>query len=52
MLFGNYMDIVDYFMVMIYDNQYCFDTLGMLRLRCKLSLVNQHKIANNLLNST
>jgi hypothetical protein len=26
----NYMDGVDYFIVMVYDNQYCFDTFACL----------------------
>jgi hypothetical protein len=42
----------DYFIVMVYVNQTLLGYLRMLRLRCKPSHVNQHKMANNLLNST
>jgi hypothetical protein len=42
----------DYLVVMVYDNQYSIRYLCMVSLGCKLSHVNQLKMANNLLNST
>jgi hypothetical protein len=47
------MNVDDYFVVIVYDNHYIvLDTFSMLRQECKPSHANQHKMANNLTNST
>jgi hypothetical protein len=53
MLNDNIMNVDDYFVVMVYDDQsYYIWYLCMLRPECKPYYVNQLKMANKLLNST
>jgi hypothetical protein len=53
MLYENYMNVGEYYVVMINDNHYtCFGYFCMIRLECKPCHVNKLKMANNMLYST
>jgi hypothetical protein len=53
MLYESYMNVGDYYVVMINDNHYiCFGYFCMLRLECKPSHVNKLRMANSMLYST
>jgi hypothetical protein len=52
MLYDNFMDVDDYFVVIVNVNQYLLWIPCKLRLECKPSHVNQLKMANKLLNNT